>query len=293
MSAENASSPTEQDEFGNLVNNSGVADNSAEVFANNAANNSAEVPANNMVNTATNNMANNAANNSADVPANNMANNMANNSAEVPANNMANNSAEVPANNMANNSAEVPANNNAANNSAEVPANNAEAELAASMNQGENIAVPALPTKKPMSATAKSVLDDRMKTFEDLKAAYANTFGNAPKAPKAKAYEAFALHKIRKEQGENAFQAKMQEYIDRNQGKFASKTKKVSFPNVSAANNSTQKKSVGASMKAMGESVKKLVDSMISLAQTNSGEVSKKHRKTRSNKGKTHRRSKK
>ena len=268
MSAENASSPTEQDEFGNLVNNSGVADNSAEVFANNAANNSAEVPANNMVNTAANNMANNMANNSADVPANNMANNMANNSAEVPANNMANNSAEVPA-------------------------NNAEAELAASMNQGENIAVPALPTKKPMSATAKSVLDDRMKTFEDLKAAYANTFGNAPKAPKAKAYEAFALHKIRKEQGENAFQAKMQEYIDRNQGKFASKTKKVTFPNMSAANNSTQKKSVGASMKAMGESVKKLVDSMISLAQTNSGEVSKKHRKTRSNKGKTHRRSKK
>jgi hypothetical protein len=62
---------------------------------------------------------------------------------------------------------------------------------------------------------------------------------------------------------------------------------------MSAANNSTQKKSVGASMKAMGESVKKLVDSMISLAQTNSGEVSKKHRKTRSNKGKTHRRSKK
>ena len=176
---------------------------------------------------------------------------------------------------------------------AEVPANYAEAELAASINQGENIAVPALPTKKPMSATAKSVLDDRMKTFEDLKAAYANTFGNAPKAPKAKAYEAFALHKIRKEQGENAFQAKMQEYIDRNQGKFASmppkKTKKVSFPNVSAANNSTQKKSMGA----MGESVKKLVDSMISLAQTNSGEVSKKHRKTRSNKGKTHRRSKK
>jgi len=285
MSAENASSPTEQDEFGNRVNNSGVADNSAEVFANNAANNSAEVPANNM--------ANNAANNSTDVPANNMANNMANNSAEVPANNMANNSAEVPANNMANNSAEVPANNNAANNSAEVPANNAEAELAASMNQGENIAVPALPTKKPMSATAKSVLDDRMKTFEDLKAAYANTFGNAPKAPKAKAYEAFALHKIRKEQGENAFQAKMQEYIDRNQGKFASKTKKVTFPNMSAANNSTQKKSVGASMKAMGESVKKLVDSMISLAQTNSGEVSKKHRKTRSNKGKTHRRSQK
>jgi DNA-binding cell septation regulator SpoVG len=165
------------------------------------------------------------------------------------------------------------------------------------MNQGENIAVSALPTKKPMSAAAKSVLDDRMKTLHDLQAAYTNAFGNAPKAPKAKAYEAFALHKIRKEQGENAFQEKMQEYIDRNQGKFASmppkKTKKVSFPNVSAANNSTQKKSMGASMKAMGESVKKLVDSMISLAQTNSGEVSKKHRKTRSNKGKTHRRSKK
>jgi len=265
MSAENASSPTEQDEFGNVVNNSGVANNSAEVFANNAANN--------------------AANNSAEV----FANNAANNSAEVPANNMANN--------MANNSAEVPANNNAANNSAEVPANNAEAELAASMNQGENIAVPALPTKKPMSAAAKSVLDDRMKTLHDLQAAYTNTFGNAPKAPKAKAYEAFALHKIRKEQGENAFQAKMQEYIDRNQGKFASmppkKTKKVSFPNVSAANNSTQKKSMGASMKAMGESVKKLVDSMISLAQTNSGDVFKGPRKTRSNKGKTHRRTQK
>ena len=239
MSAENASSPVEQNESGSIANNSGVANNTAEA---------------------------------------------ANNSSGATVENGTNNTTEA----AANNSAEAEANN-----SAEVPANNAETELASKMNQGTNIAIPAASTKKPMSATAKSVLADRMKTFEDLKAAYANTFGNAPKAPKAKAYEAFALHKIRKEQGENAFQEKMQEYIDRNQGKFASKTKKVTFPNMSAANNSTQKKSVGASMKAMGESVKKLVDSMISLAQTNSGEVSKKHRKTRSNKGKTHRRSKK
>lgn len=256
MSAENASSPVEQNESGSIANNSGVANNTAE-----AANNSSGA----IVENGTNNTTEAAANSSAEAEANN--------SAEVPANNI-----ETEA---------------AANNSAEVPANNAETELASKMNQGTNIAIPEASTKKPMSATAKSVLADRMKTFEDLKAAYANTFGNAPKAPKAKAYEAFALHKIRKEQGENAFQEKMQEYIDRNQGKFASKTKKVTFPNMSAANNSTQKKSVGASMKAMGESVKKLVDSMISLAQTNSGEVSKKHRKTRSNKGKTHRRSKK
>jgi hypothetical protein len=265
MSAENASSPVEQNESGSIANNSGVANNTAE-----AANNSSGATVEN----GTNNTTEAAANSSAEAEANN--------SAEVPANNI---ETEAAANNTKTEAA--------ANNSAEAPANNAETELAASMNQGENIAIPAASTKKPMSATAKSVLADRMKTFEDLKAAYANTFGNAPKAPKAKAYEAFALHKIRKEQGENAFQAKMQEYIDRNQGKFASKTKKVTFPNMSAANNSTQKKSVGASMKAMGESVKKLVDSMISLAQTNSGEVSKKHRKTRSNKGKTHRRSKK
>jgi hypothetical protein len=272
MSAENASSPVEQNESGSIANNSGVANNTAE-----AANNSSGATVEN----GTNNTTEAAANSSAEAEANSSAEAVANSSAEAEANN----SVEVPANNI-----ETEAE---ANNSVEVPANNAETELASKMNQGTNIAIPAASTKKPMSATAKSVLADRMKTFEDLKAAYANTFGNAPKAPKAKAYEAFALHKIRKEQGENAFQEKMQEYIDRNQGKFASKTKKVTFPNMSAANNSTQKKSVGASMKAMGESVKKLVDSMISLAQTNSGEVSKKHRKTRSNKGKTHRRSKK
>jgi hypothetical protein len=237
------------------------------------------------------------------------------------------NVAEAPANNSAqNNSAEAPANNSAeapANNSAEQPANVAgEGELAAKLNATP---APAAASKKGLSAAAQSVLDDRMKTLADLKAAYAAAFGDNPKAPKAKSYEAFALHKIRKEQGEEAFQAKMKEFVERNQGKFAGepvkkpRTKKVKFNNTAAANvkvssaspakNANSRALIMESVRTMGSTAKGLIDSMVStvaaLAKTNTGDMSavaakansaansakpKKSgtRKPRSNKGKTH-----
>ena len=269
----------------------------ATAAANNAASNSAE--SNNST----------ASNNTAEAPANNAAEAPANNGAEAAANNgeAAANAEEAPANNAE----EAPANN-----AEEAPANVAgEGELAAKLNQ-----TPAA-KKKGLSAAAQSVLDDRMKTLAELKAAYAATFGDDKKAPKAKSYEAFALHKIRKEQGEEAFQAKMKEFIERNQGKFAApsakkpRTKTVKFNSaVAPAKNNTAKNInsravILESVRTMGTTAKDLIDSMMStvaaLAKTNTGDMSavaakanaaansavtKKSgsRKPRSNKGKTH-----
>jgi hypothetical protein len=268
----------------------------ATAAANNAAANNNTASSNNSNNSAEEAAANNgeaATNNAEEAPANN---------AEAPANNAeapANNAEEAPANN-----AEAPANN-----SAEAPANVAgEGELAAKLNQ-----TPAA-KKKGLSAAAQSVLDDRMKTLAELKAAYAATFGDDKKAPKAKSYEAFALHKIRKEQGEEAFQAKMKEFIERNQGKFAAgpvkkvRSKTVKFNSAVAKNNTAKNVNSRAviieSVRTMGSTAKGLIDSMMStvaaLAKSNTGDMSavaqqanaaatkSGTRKPRSNKGKTH-----
>jgi hypothetical protein len=266
--------------------------------------------------------ANNAAPNNSASSNNSTASN--NNGAEAAANNgeaAANNGGEEAAANngeAAANNGEAAANNGetAANNTEEAPANVVgEGELAAKLNQ-----TPAA-KKKGLSAAAQSVLDDRMKTLAELKAAYAATFGDDKKAPKAKSYEAFALHKIRKEQGEEAFQAKMKEFIERNQGKFAAppakkpRTKTVKFNSaVAPAKNNTAKNInsravIVESVRTMGTTAKDLIDSMMStvaaLAKTNTGDMSavaakvnaaansavtKKSgsRKPRSNKGKTH-----
>jgi hypothetical protein len=162
-----------------------------------------------------------------------------------------------------------------------------------------------------------------MKTLAEMREAYAKAFGDDPKAPKAKSYEAFALTKIRKEQGEEAFQSKLQEYIERNQGIHAAKPakgtrKKVAIATNAAANtgattagpinrgNSRQK--LVESVRTMADSAKNLIDNLVSttmsLAKTNTGDMTSiatkavnavngtaKHRKTRSNKGKTHKRS--
>ena len=165
---------------------------------------------------------------------------------------------------------------------AEQPANAAEpaageSNLAAQINKGKSTT-----KKKGLSAAAQSVLDDRMKTFAELKAAYSATFGDEKKAPKAKSYEAFALHKIRKEQGEDAFQAKMKEYIERNQGKFASQAPKGKSKKAVKFNNASQtaknaspaaaassaspasRASIMDSVRIMGSTAKGLIDSMIS-----------------------------
>jgi hypothetical protein len=175
--------------------------------------------------------------------------------------------------------------------------------------------------KKGMSVAAKTVLGDRMKTLAEMRNAYAKAFGDDPKAPKAKSYEAFALTKVRKEQGEEAFQAKLQEYIQRNQGIHAAKPakatrKKVMIATNAAANatnavptnqgNSHQK--LMQSVRTMADSAKDLIDTIVSatmsLSKSNSGDITSiatkavnalngtaKHRKVRSNKGKTHKRS--
>jgi hypothetical protein len=183
--------------------------------------------------------------------------------------------------NAASGSAEAATTESASAN-AEQPANAAEpaageSNLAAQINKGKSTT-----KKKGLSAAAQSVLDDRMKTFAELKAAYSATFGDEKKAPKAKSYEAFALHKIRKEQGEDAFQAKMKEYIERNQGKFASQAPKGKSKKAVKFNNTSQtaknaspaaaassaspasRASIMDSVRIMGSTAKGLIDSMIS-----------------------------
>ena len=149
-----------------------------------------------------------------------------------------------------------------------------ENELAAKLNTTSGT------KKRGQSAAAKSLLDDRMKTYAELKAAYAAKFGDDKKAPKAKSYEAFALHKIRKDQGEEAFQAKMEEYITRNEGKFTNPAPKGKSKKAVKFNSSQTLKSaspvasanVMESVRIMGSTAKGLIDSMIttmSLAKTN------------------------
>ena len=230
---------------GETANNAGTSANSPEVAAN-----TAEVAANNAGTSA----------NTAVVAANNTS---------VAANNTS-----VAANNTG-----VPANNTsvAANNVEEQPANTGvtgENELAAKLNTTSGT------KKRGQSAAAKSLLDDRMKTYAELKAAYAAKFGDDKKAPKAKSYEAFALHKIRKDQGEEAFQAKMEEYITRNEGKFTNPAPKGKSKKAVKFNSSQTLKSaspaasanVMESVRIMGSTAKGLIDSMIttmSLAKTN------------------------
>jgi hypothetical protein len=161
-----------------------------------------------------------------------------------------------------------------------------------------------------------------MKTLAEMREAYAKAFGDDPKAPKAKSYEAFALTKIRKEQGEEAFQSKLQEYIERNQGIHAAKPAKGTRKKVAIASNtqnpvvntggpinrSNSRQKLIESVRTMADSAKDLIDNLVSttmsLAKTNTGDMTSiatkavnavngtaKHRKTRSNKGKTHKRS--
>ena len=230
--------------------------------------------------TATPNSAAETANNTGETA--NNASETANNASETA------NSEEAPANNagVTANIEEAPANNTGAPaNNTVAPANNVEEQAANTAVTGENELAARINTtsgtkKKGQSAAAKSLLDDRMKTYAELKAAYAAKFGDDKKAPKAKSYEAFALHKIRKDQGEEAFQAKMEEYITRNEGKFTNPALKGKSKKAVKFNKSQTSKSaspaasanVMESVRIMGSTAKGLIDSMIttmSLAKTN------------------------
>jgi hypothetical protein len=146
-------------------------------------------------------------------------------------------------------------------------------------------------------------------------------FGDDKKAPKAKMYHAAGLLTIRERDGDEAYAAKLQEYINANRGKYNGKTRKASPANAPAnANASTAApivrspvsaaesgKTIIRSIESMASKVKEMVDTMVSTTKTlvksenpdmaaiaervvrfaNESTTAKKPRKPRSNKGKT------
>jgi hypothetical protein len=142
---------------------------------------------------------------------------------------------------------------------------------------------------KGRSAAALKLEKERREVFEgDLKQAYSEAFGDEKKAPKPKFLEATALVKIRKEKGENAYRNKIKEYVNRNRGSFEGKTKKVRFSN--STYKASHKEPNGDTMKSVTEMAKAAKDSIDAMVDAIRGHTSK-HRKTRSNKGTTRRKS--
>jgi len=139
-----------------------------------------------------------------------------------------------------------------------------------------------------MSAKAKDLQSRRKALLEDMRKEYAAVFGDDKKAPKAKAYQAAGLLTIRERDGEDAYKAKLKEYISANQGKYSgthSKTSKVvkvpsSAVVLNSPRNVTAKNSralVISSINTMGASAKELIDNIISttkaLAHSTSGDM--------------------
>jgi hypothetical protein len=178
-----------------------------------------------------------------------------------------------------------------------------------------------------MSAKAKNLQSRRLALLEEMRAEYSRVFGDDKKAPKAKAYQAAGLLTIKEKQGEAAYKAKLQQYIDENQRKYQGKTVKapkapkalkVNSSAITLANNTTAKSGnsravVIKSIETMGTTAKELIDTIMSatksLAASNGSDMtaiagkvaavanvnagsgkskSKTARKVRSNKGKTH-----
>jgi hypothetical protein len=172
-----------------------------------------------------------------------------------------------------------------------------------------------------MSAKAKNLQDRRKALFKEMQAEYAKVFGDDKKAPKAKMYHAAGLLTIRERDGDEAYAAKLQEYINANRGKYNGKTRKANAPANAPANASTAApivrspvsaaesgKTIIRSIESMASKVKEMVDTMVSTTKTlvksenpdmaaiaqrvvrfaNESTTAKKPRKPRSNKGKTH-----
>jgi hypothetical protein len=168
------------------------------------------------------------------------------------------------------------------------PAENASVSAPPAANASANVAPATTASKRSLSAKAQAVLNGRMATFAEMKEEYKRAFGDDPKAPKAKSYEAFALHKIRTSQGENAYKEKLQEYIARNQeksgqapGKKTKNAKKGAANyvpyvanNNTGASNTTQKannasnKLMAEAVEAMADSARGLIDKIISTVKT-------------------------
>jgi len=226
-----------------------------------------------------------------------------------------NNAAAAAENNTAagQNNTAAPAQNNTAagqNNTAVPPQNNTAAP------------VPVTTSGYVMSAKAKDLQERRKALFKEMQGEYAKIFGDDKKAPKAKMYHAAGLLTIRERDGEDAYQAKLQEYIQANQGKYTTKTRKVNntaaapesvtgSPTVASPVSAAESgKAIIRSIESMASKVKEMVDTMVSTTKTllksdkpdmaaiaervvrfanETGTTAKKPRKPRSNKGKTHR----
>jgi hypothetical protein len=169
-----------------------------------------------------------------------------------------------------------------------------------------------------MSAKAKDLQERRKALFKEMQAEYAKVFGDDKKAPKAKMYHAAGLLTIKEREGDAAYTAKLQEYIDANRGKYNGKTRKAAPANTAAAANTAAPASAAESgrtiirtIESMASKVKEMVDTMVSTTKTlvksdrpdmaaiaqrvvrfanESGTTAKKPRKPRSNKGTTRKR---
>ena len=180
-----------------------------------------------------------------------------------------------------------------------------------------------------MSAKAKDLQTRRKALFEEMKQEYAKVFGDDKKAPKAKMYHAAGLLTIKERDGDEAYMAKLQEYIDANRGKYTNKTRKVSpsaapaaaanspgtaSPIVRSPESAAESgRTIIRTIETMANKVKEMVDTMVSTTKTlvksdkpdmaaiaervvrfanesATGVTAKKPRKPRSNKGSTHKR---
>jgi len=175
-----------------------------------------------------------------------------------------------------------------------------------------------------MSAKAKDLQERRKALFKEMQAEYAKVFGDDKKAPKAKMYHAAGLLTIKEREGDAAYTAKLQEYINANRGKYDGKTRKASPANAAANTSPTASpivrspvsaaesgKTIIRSIESMASKVKEMVDTMVSTTKTlvksdrpdmaaiaervvrfanESGTTAKKPRKPRSNKGTTRKR---
>jgi len=208
----------------------------------------------------------------------------------------------------------------AAENNTAAPAQN---NTAAPAQNNTAAPVPVTTSGYVMSAKAKDLQERRKALFKEMQGEYAKVFGNDKKAPKAKMYHAAGLLTIRERDGEDAYQAKLQEYIQANQGKYTTKTRKVNntaaapesvtgSPTVASPVSAAESgKTIIRSIESMASKVKEMVDTMVSTTKTllksdkpdmaaiaervvrfanETGTTAKKPRKPRSNKGKTHKR---
>ena len=163
-------------------------------------------------------------------------------------------------------------------------------------------------TKKPLSDAALKLQEERRRIFDgDLKEAYIVAFGDEKKAPKPKFLEATALVKVRKEQGENAYRKKIQEYVERDRDRQGQKptartrTVKAKPMTIVSSHSVSSSASRSGSSNHLVKSIHEMAHSMrkhlsdiesaavkLAKAQPHTPSSTKRARKPRSNIGKTH-----